>query len=143
MAKPPRCVRPCAVALPSLKGLLGLERRRPPSTLSHTQLTLDRYLGVCLAKVILASQLQIPRKPILVVCTTNHALDSFLEGIRDAGISKLARLGKGSKENWTQAIQLSKITRSTKKTTFEKTDQTTCYTQLECQLLMNSTKFLS
>ena len=31
--------------------------------------------------------------PILVVCYTNHALDQFLEGLLDAGITEIIRMG--------------------------------------------------
>ena len=78
------------------------------------------FLGVSLTKVLLASRGHASRRPILVVCTTNHALDSFLEDLRDAGISKLARLGSNSKEAWTKQFSLHFLTRSLRKTTLEK-----------------------
>ncbi|KAL8954165.1 MAG: hypothetical protein Q9222_000049 [Ikaeria aurantiellina] len=56
------------------------------------------FLGVALAKVILRN---VPNKPILVVCMTNHALDNFLGDLLEKGITKIARLGSGSKEDWT------------------------------------------
>ncbi|KAL8716335.1 MAG: hypothetical protein Q9220_000240 [cf. Caloplaca sp. 1 TL-2023] len=56
------------------------------------------FLGVALAKVILK---HVPNKPILVVCMTNHALDNFLGDLLAKGITKIARLGSGSKEDWT------------------------------------------
>lgn len=64
------------------------------------------YLGIALARTLLASRSDRPNKPILVVCQTNHALDSFLAGLRDAGIGKLVRIGQNSKEEWTKAINL-------------------------------------
>ncbi|KAK5021511.1 hypothetical protein LTS07_010918 [Exophiala sideris] len=62
------------------------------------------YLGVQLAKAILPSRRN--PKPILVVCLTNHALDSFLKDLRDAGVTGLLRIGSGSKEEWTDQINL-------------------------------------
>lgn len=55
------------------------------------------FLGVSLAKVILNHS---PSKPILVACMTNHALDNFLADLIKQGITKVARLGGGSKEDW-------------------------------------------
>lgn len=73
------------------------------------------FLGVQLAKTILASRSK--RKPILLVCLTNHALDSFLAELRDAGVEGLLRIGSSSKEEWTNAVNLlhkKKATRPTK-----------------------------
>lgn len=56
------------------------------------------FLGIALARTLLASRRGRPEKPLLVVCQTNHALDSFLAGLRDSGAKKLVRIGAGSKE---------------------------------------------
>jgi hypothetical protein len=64
------------------------------------------FLGVALARTLLASRTGRLHKPLLVVCMTNHALDSFLSGLRDAGVEKIVRIGAGSKEDWTKAINL-------------------------------------
>lgn len=70
------------------------------------------FLGVQLAKILLASR---PRpKPVLLVCLTNHALDSFLADLRDAGVSKLLRIGSGSKLEWTTAINIRNCRRKTR-----------------------------
>ena len=97
-------------------------------------LTFARFLGVALAKVLLASRPHISRKPILVVCMTNHALDSYLEDLRNTGVTKLVRLGRGSKESWTQTYQLSNISRNMKKTTYEKSSLASSHLQVECPL---------
>ncbi len=89
----------------------------------------NRYLGVALAKVLLASRVP---KPILVVCMTNHALDSYLEDLRKSGIKKLARLGGQSKEQWTKEHKLSIISRDVKRTTFERSSLSQCHNQIEC-----------
>ena len=53
------------------------------------------FIGVLLAQIILASTNEI----ILCVCFTNHALDDFLEGLLDAGIRDIVRIGgKNSNE---------------------------------------------
>ena len=69
------------------------------------------YLGVSLVKTLLESRDEANRKPILVVCMTNHALDSFLDGLRSAGLTRFARLGRGSKKAWTSAHALIALTR--------------------------------
>ena len=72
------------------------------------------YLGVALTKVLLASRPAHDPRPILVVCVTNHALDSFLGDLRSQGIAKFARLGRGSKEEWTQAHDIFTLARNTR-----------------------------
>ncbi|OAL33033.1 hypothetical protein AYO22_00118 [Fonsecaea multimorphosa] len=70
------------------------------------------FLGVQLAKTLLDSRPS--QKPILLVCLTNHALDSFLADLRDAGVSNLLRVGSASKEDWTDAINLRNLRRKTR-----------------------------
>ena len=72
------------------------------------------YLGVALVKALLASRQETDARPILVVCMTNHALDSFLGGLRSAGLTQFARLGRGSKELWTAAHSISALSRRSK-----------------------------
>ena len=67
------------------------------------------FMGTHLTRVLLASRQS--TKPILVVCLTNHALDSFLGGLKDAGVEALLRIGSGSKEEWTEAINLRTLNR--------------------------------
>ncbi|KAL8785967.1 MAG: hypothetical protein Q9213_003043 [Squamulea squamosa] len=73
------------------------------------------FLGVSLAKVILRHA---PKKPILVACMTNHALDNFLSDLIKQGITKVARIGSGSKEEW-----MDKYTLPSMRKTFEKGDK--------------------
>ena len=63
------------------------------------------YLGIAIAQTILASRSE-KKKPILAVCLTNHALDNFLDGLKAAGVTSLVRIGNGSKEDWTEDINL-------------------------------------
>jgi AAA domain len=72
------------------------------------------FLGIALTRVLLASRSAKLKKPILVVSLTNHALDSFLGGLVEAGITKIARIGRGSKEEWTKKFELHTLTRHTK-----------------------------
>jgi AAA domain len=72
------------------------------------------YLGIALSRVLLASRSTANRKPILVVCLTNHALDSFLGGLVEAGVTKVARIGRGSKEEWIKKFELRTLTRNTR-----------------------------
>ena len=67
------------------------------------------FLGVQLAKTLLESRSS--EKPILLVCLTNHALDNFLKDLRHAGVAGLLRIGSGSKEEWTDSINLRNLRR--------------------------------
>lgn len=69
------------------------------------------YLSIALTRVLLASRAAESKRPILLVCRTNHALDSLLAGLRDAGVEKLMRIGNGSKAEWTKSINLYAISR--------------------------------
>ena len=82
----------------SLKSELAFTQGPPGTGKTH--------VGMALTRVLLESRPKTSKKPILVVCLTNHALDSFLGGLRDAGVDKLLRIGGGSKEDWTDAINL-------------------------------------
>ena len=95
-------------------------------------LTSCSFLGVALTKVLLESRNHISRSPILVVCTTNHALDSFLKDIQQAGVAKFVRLGGNSKETWTKAFGLRAAARGLKKTTLERTRESHTHRQVEC-----------
>ena len=89
------------------------------------------FLGVALTKVLLDSREHVSRRPILVVCTTNHALDSFLKDIQQAGVTKFVRLGGNSKETWTKAFSLRAAARGLKKTTFERSRENQAHRQVE------------
>ena len=92
------------------------------------------FLGVALIKVLLESRDHVSRRPILIVCTTNHALDSFLKAIQEAGVAKFVRLGGNSKkENWTKAFSLRAAARGLKKTTLERSREAQARRQVECQ----------
>jgi len=51
--------------------------------------------------------------PILLVCYTNHAVDSLMEGVLDAGVAtkrgEMVRVGGGSKSERLQAINLKEV----------------------------------
>ena len=95
-------------------------------------LTSHSFLGVALTKVLLASRDNVSRRPILIVCTTNHALDSFLKDIQGAGVAKFVRLGGNSKEDWTKAFSLRAARRGLKKTTLERSREAQAHRQVEC-----------
>ena len=69
------------------------------------------FLAANLVRVLLASRPAVKKKPILLVARTNHALDSLLGNLRDAGVIKLLRVGNSSKEDWTNAINLRTVGR--------------------------------
>lgn len=86
---------------------------------------------MALAKVILASRKPLGRKPIVAVCLTNHALDAFLGDLRDAGVSKLARIGRGSKESWIKPYQISELTQHMNTTSLERYKQKSAHINVE------------
>ena len=90
------------------------------------------FLGVALTKVLLESRDHVSRRPILIVCTTNHALDSFLKDIQEAGVAKFVRLGGNSKETWTKAFSLRAAARGLKKTRLERSREAQAHRQVEC-----------
>jgi AAA domain len=58
----------------------------------------------------------------VVVCLTNHALDNFLGELKEAGVEKLLRIGSGSKEDWTDDINLRPKSSKTRTTDNEISD---------------------
>lgn len=89
------------------------------------------FLGVALSQVILASRKILRPKPILAVCVTNHAVDSFMEDLLKLGVTKLARLGRGSKESWIQKYQISELSQKMTRTLSEKSSMNNARFQLE------------
>ena len=85
-----------------------------------------------MVKVILASR-QLSSKPILCVTQTNHALDGYLQDLLHDGVTKLARLGRGSKEDWTAPYQVNELSRRMKLTQIERSKVRHGYLQIESQ----------
>ena len=90
------------------------------------------FLGVSLTKAILAARSS-SQKPILAVCTTNHALDSFLGDLLEHGVKKVARVGNGSKEEWTKQYGLKALTSSMKFTEHEVQKRAQVYRKVKCR----------
>lgn len=79
------------------------------------------YLGVQLMKVVLHNTRNALRRdlpgdarpdvgPILMACFTNHALDSFLESLLDAGVSEgIVRVGGRGKSERLAAFNLKEL----------------------------------
>jgi len=88
------------------------------------------YLGVSLAKVLLASR-RISPKPILCVTQTNHALDAYLHDLLNDGVTKIARLGRGSKEDWTAPYLVRELSRKMKLTQFERSKMSHGYLKVD------------
>ena len=72
-----------------------------------------------MARVILDSQNEQDFKPILVICKTNHALDSFLGDLRLRGITKIVRMGRKDTEDWLKPLNFSEIRSKLKHTRSE------------------------
>ena len=89
------------------------------------------YLGVSLAQVILESQPPKDPKPILVVCMTNHALDSFLDDLVKKNFRNMVRLGAGSKEKWTDEFLMMNQARQMKLTKNENWRRSEAHHQVE------------
>ena len=89
------------------------------------------FLGVALVKTLLASREETDSRPILVVCMTNHALDNFLGDLRSAGLAQFARLGSGSREQWTKFHSISALSRHIQQSVADKKKFAYAKTQLE------------
>ncbi|KAE8381131.1 hypothetical protein BDV26DRAFT_256154 [Aspergillus bertholletiae] len=63
------------------------------------------YVGIQIAKCLLANNIR-QLGPILCVCYTNHALDQFLQGLLDSGISKILRIGSRSASPTLESLSL-------------------------------------
>ena len=68
------------------------------------------YVGTLLAK-LLVSNLKGSRRPLVVICFTNHALDTFLESLLEFS-SKIIRIGGRSKSTRLEAHNLTSLKRS-------------------------------
>ena len=64
------------------------------------------FLGAAECEVILNSQDPDDRKPIVVVCMTNHALDDFIGSLLARKIGKVARIGGRSTQEWIKPLLL-------------------------------------
>ncbi|KKZ67786.1 hypothetical protein EMCG_06552 [[Emmonsia] crescens] len=84
------------------------------------------YLGTTLVQAIL-SAVDSSRTPILAVCLTNHALDAFLKELLEKGVKKIARIGGGSREEWTKKYNLKSLVSSTKLEPIERYTRTKEY----------------
>ena len=63
------------------------------------------YIGILLAQILCSN---LPKNsPLVVVCYTNHALDTFLEGCLTNFTSKIVRIGGRSKSNILEPFNLS------------------------------------
>ena len=89
------------------------------------------FLGVALVKTLLASREEADSGPILVVCMTNHALDNFLDDLRSAGLTRFARLGRGSREQWTRSHSIFALSRHEQQSVAEKKKLAHAKAQLE------------
>ena len=89
------------------------------------------FLGVALVKTLLASREEGNSRPILVVCMTNHALDNFLDDLRSAGLTQFARLGRGSREQWTKFHSIFALSRHMQQSVADKKKFAYAKAQLE------------
>ena len=89
------------------------------------------FLGVALVKTLLASREEGNSRPILVVCMTNHALDNFLDDLRSAGLTQFARLGRGSREQWTKFHSIFALSRQIQQSVADKKKFAYAKAQLE------------
>ena len=80
------------------------------------------FLGVSLIRVILASVDKSQRKPIVVICQTNHALDSFLKDLWEKGVT-IARIGVGTKDDWIRPYDYKTLGKKIEKSPYDKHEQ--------------------
>lgn len=95
------------------------------------------FLGVALVKTLLASREEANSRPILVVCMTNHALDNFLDDLRSAGLTRFARLGRGSREQWTRFHSIFALSRHVQHSVADKKKFAVAKTHLEGTFSLN------
>ena len=72
------------------------------------------FFGVVWCQITLDSRESHDKKPVVVVCQTNHALDDFLKSLLKKGIKNVVRLGNRSTEEWTSQYMLKNIRHKTK-----------------------------
>ena len=89
------------------------------------------FLGVAEAEVILKSQPHEYRKPIVVVCMTNHALDDFVASLLKRNINKLVRVGSRSACDWIERYLLHTVSRRVKANSDERRDRFEARTQAD------------
>ena len=89
------------------------------------------FLGVAEAEVILKSQPEENRKPIVVVCMTNHALDDFVSSLIERKITKVVRLGNRSACDWMEKFLLTVVSKRVKANSDEKRSKFEARTQAE------------
>ncbi|PWY93890.1 hypothetical protein BO94DRAFT_563445 [Aspergillus sclerotioniger CBS 115572] len=64
------------------------------------------YVGLQLARCLLHNKCLLDLGPILCVCYTAHALDQFLDGLLNSGISNIIRIGPRSASPHIEALSL-------------------------------------
>ena len=89
------------------------------------------FLGAAECEVILNSQKPDDRKPIVVVCMTNHALDDFIASLLKRKITRIARIGTRSTHEWIGPYLLRAHTKRTRPTCNEQTKSWEARKQME------------
>ena len=92
-------------------------------------------------ETLLASREEANSRPILVVCMTNHALDNFLDDLRSAGLTRFARLGRGSREQWTKFHSIFALSRNVQQSVADKKKLGFAKTQLEGTKTVHSPRY--
>ena len=72
--------------------------------------------------MVLSSQDKADPRPILLVSQTNRACDDFLSDLLKKGITKIVRLGGGSKEEWVKPYLLREVSNKMRLTQIERLD---------------------
>jgi hypothetical protein len=89
------------------------------------------FLGVALTRAILTARGR--STPVLAVCTTNHALDSFVKDLVNQGMTSVARFGGGSKEKWTKEYSIKALTSKMRPTPIEAEARAHAHSTVKCE----------
>ncbi|KAG8630565.1 hypothetical protein KVT40_002184 [Elsinoe batatas] len=78
------------------------------------------FVGVHLARVLVAAKNSAALGPIICVCYTNHALDQLLEHLLDNGITQVIRMGSASKSERISKLNIRDLAKKDDVTKVEK-----------------------
>lgn len=91
------------------------------------------YLGIALVRALVANKKAAGLGPVIICCSTNHALDQILEHVVDAGVGQVIRIGFGSKSERLSDINLARVAEKATQTRKEKEAWWTSKKEMEAE----------
>ncbi|KAF2219822.1 hypothetical protein BDZ85DRAFT_224682 [Elsinoe ampelina] len=89
------------------------------------------FVGVHLARVLVAAKKKAGLGPVICVCYTNHALDQLLEHLLDNGITQVIRMGSASKSERVSKLNIRDLAKKDDVTKVEKHEMWKCRVAME------------